>query len=92
MTSIAATAATSLPTSALVDAIIEGYVNYMLPNYVLLVLGSILTALLVPLFIALFIFSTPRMRTRAMFICTAFDIFLGLAFGAWTMRLNVRGR
>jgi uncharacterized membrane protein YqjE len=88
MTTVASTA-TSLPTSPLVNFIIEAYVDAMRPNYVLLTLASVLTALLVPLFILLFVFSTPRMRTRAMFICAAFDVLLGLAFGVWTINRHV---
>jgi hypothetical protein len=77
----------SIPSFA--KPIIEAYAAATQPATISLAIVSAFTAMLIPLLVALFYFSTPRTRSRPTFIFASFDICLGIVIGAWGWYIHV---
>jgi hypothetical protein len=67
------------------QVIISTFLGEARPFMILLMLGTALSAILIPLLFSLFAFSTPQTRRTMMFIKCVFDITLGLAAGIYSI-------
>jgi hypothetical protein len=70
--------------------IIHAYAEVTSPILTLLVLYAVLGAICLPLLLAVFYFSTSRIRQTPLFIIVVFDIFLGIAISFWMTTTTVR--
>lgn len=89
MSTITSTAAAPASIPAFVIPIVEGYAKAMRDPISFLMIGTVLSAMLVPLLIALFAFSTPQTRRTPIFIVVVLQVLLGLALGAWNAAIMV---
>jgi hypothetical protein len=71
------------------DIIISAYVQETSPVLTLLVIYAVLGAMCLPLLLAVFFFSTPRIRRTPLFIVVVFDILLGVAIACWMISFTV---
>jgi hypothetical protein len=60
------------------------------PALATLVLYAALGAACLPLLLALFYFSTPRIRRTPLFIIVMLDVLLGIAMSCWMVTIQVR--
>ncbi|KAJ7816262.1 hypothetical protein B0H13DRAFT_2460435 [Mycena leptocephala] len=75
-----------IPT-ALVDPIIEGYVQAIRPAFAFILIPTVFSAMLVPLLIMLFALSTPQTRRGPIFILNVLAICLGITLGGLSAHL-----
>jgi hypothetical protein len=77
-----------IPASA--GVIISAYSKEISPILRLLILYAVLGAICLPLLLAVFYFSTPRIRRTPLFMIVAFDILLGIGISCWMVTSTVR--
>ncbi|TFK33497.1 hypothetical protein BDQ12DRAFT_589428, partial [Crucibulum laeve] len=65
------------------------YIEAIRPALTFLILVTVWSAILVPILVALFFFSTRELRRKPIFICNVFSILLGLSMGICTLYAEV---
>jgi hypothetical protein len=73
----------------LAGVIISTYAEESRPILTLLVIYVALGAMCLPLLLAVFYFSTPRIRRTPLFMIIVFDIFLGVGMSCWMATCTV---
>lgn len=87
------TIGTPSPTEAvspLVSPIIEAFAEGLKPSVALLMIGTVLASMLVPLLIAVVYFSTSKTRRQSIYRLVVLSILLGLTLGCWNGVMEVR--
>jgi hypothetical protein len=82
--------ALAISSSPLDQLVIKELASQMKPVFAILTISAGFSAMLVPMLVVLFGFSSPQARRKPIFILVVCDVMLGLAFGAWTMKRSVR--
>ena len=57
------------------------FIAVMEPSLNILLIGAILSSMLVPIIIVLFVFSNPALRRKPIFIFNALSLFVGIIHG-----------
>jgi hypothetical protein len=71
------------------QAIITGYLDRVHQYFNILILGTVLFPILLPLLFALFAFSTQKTRRSIIFMKCVIDITLGLVLGIYNIYVEV---
>jgi hypothetical protein len=82
--------AAAVPTSALDKIVINMFASQMKPIFAILAISAGFSAMLIPMLLVLFAFSTAQARRKPLFVLVVFDVLLGLGLGAWSMKRTVR--
>lgn len=80
---------TTLPPEITMD-IIQAYAVAIRPSITFIVLQTVFTSMLIPILIALFLFSTHQLRRCPIFILNVLSLLLAIGLGIWNNYVEVR--